>query len=39
VQKAAERMGGLVGVESEPGKGSSFWIELSTSGQSPGFQQ
>lgn len=28
VQKAVERMGGRVGVESEPGKGSRFWIEL-----------
>jgi PAS domain S-box-containing protein len=28
VRKAAERMGGRVGVESEPGKGSLFWIEL-----------
>jgi signal transduction histidine kinase len=28
VRKAVERMGGKVGVESEPGKGSRFWIEL-----------
>lgn len=28
VKKAAERMGGSVGLESEPGKGSAFWIEL-----------
>jgi signal transduction histidine kinase len=28
VQKAAERMNGAVGVESAPGKGSAFWIEL-----------
>jgi PAS domain S-box-containing protein len=29
VRKAVERMGGRVGLESEPGKGSQFWIELS----------
>jgi PAS domain S-box-containing protein len=29
VAKAVERMAGKYGVESEPGKGSSFWIELS----------
>jgi signal transduction histidine kinase len=28
VRKAAERMGGSVGLESEPGKGSRFWLEL-----------
>lgn len=28
VQKAAERMGGSCGVESAPGEGSAFWIEL-----------
>ncbi len=28
VRKNAERMGGKVGVESEPGRGSRFWIEL-----------
>lgn len=28
VRKVAERMGGKVGVESEPGKGSRFWVEL-----------
>jgi signal transduction histidine kinase len=28
VRKAAERMGGQVGVESEPGQGSRFWLQL-----------
>jgi len=28
VAKAIERMGGNLGVQSEPGKGSTFWIEL-----------
>jgi PAS domain S-box-containing protein len=28
VRRAMERMGGACGVESEPGKGSRFWIEL-----------
>jgi signal transduction histidine kinase/integral membrane sensor domain MASE1 len=28
VRKALERLGGRVGVESEPGKGSCFWLEL-----------
>jgi signal transduction histidine kinase len=37
VRKAVERMGGKVGVESEPGKGSRFWVQLQsprTSGES-----
>lgn len=29
VRKAVERMAGAVGLESEPGKGSTFWVELS----------
>jgi PAS domain S-box-containing protein len=33
VKKAAERMGGRVGVESELGKGSRFWIELKAASQ------
>ncbi|HTL58976.1 MAG TPA: PAS domain S-box protein [Candidatus Limnocylindrales bacterium] len=33
VRKAAERMGGQVGVESEPGAGSRFWVELSLAEQ------
>ncbi|MGH7967641.1 MAG: sensor histidine kinase, partial [Limisphaerales bacterium] len=28
VKKATERMGGQVGLESEPGKGSHFWVTL-----------
>jgi signal transduction histidine kinase len=28
VRKAIERMGGTVGVESEPGRGSTFWFQL-----------
>ena len=28
VRKGVERMGGRVGVDSEPGKGSCFWLEL-----------
>lgn len=28
VRKGIERMGGMVGVESEPGRGSRFWVEL-----------
>jgi len=32
VKRAADRMGGSVGVESEVGKGSRFWIELRSPG-------
>jgi signal transduction histidine kinase len=28
VKKAVERMGGTTGIESEPGKGSTFWVRL-----------
>ena len=35
VRKAAERMGGTVGVESEFGKGSLFWIELRAADNPP----
>ena len=28
VRKGIERMGGRVGLESVPGKGSRFWVEL-----------
>jgi signal transduction histidine kinase len=28
VKKGVERLGGRVGVESEPGRGSRFWFEL-----------
>ncbi|HWH69473.1 MAG TPA: PAS domain S-box protein [Candidatus Sulfotelmatobacter sp.] len=30
VRKLTERMGGRVGVDSEPGRGSRFWVELRT---------
>jgi signal transduction histidine kinase len=33
VRKAVEKMGGRVGLESEPGKGSRFWLELKVAGQ------
>jgi signal transduction histidine kinase len=34
VRKAVEKMGGKVGLESEPGRGSRFWIELKAAGDS-----
>ena len=34
VRKAMERMGGRAGVESEPDKGSRFWLELNKRGSS-----
>jgi PAS domain S-box-containing protein len=34
VRKAVERMGGEVGLESQPGQGSRFWIDLPRAGQS-----
>ena len=33
VRKAMQRMGGKVGLESEPGKGSRFWLEFSQPGK------
>ncbi len=33
VRKGTERMGGRVGLESEPGKGSRFWLELPAAGR------
>jgi PAS domain S-box-containing protein len=32
VRKGVERMGGRVGLESEPGRGSRFWVELEEGG-------
>lgn len=32
VRKVAQRMGGRVGVESEEGKGTRFWLELRAAG-------
>ena len=33
VRKAVEKMGGRVGLESEPGRGSQFWLELRAAGE------
>ena len=33
VKKGAEKLGGKVGIESAPGKGSRFWIELTKKGK------
>jgi CheY-like chemotaxis protein/nitrogen-specific signal transduction histidine kinase len=37
VRKVAQRMGGKVGVESEEGRGSRFWIELKSGEENLGF--
>jgi signal transduction histidine kinase len=34
VRKAVEKMGGKVGLESEPGRGSRFWLELKAANES-----
>lgn len=34
VRRGVERMGGRVGVESQPGQGSQFWLELQSASQS-----
>jgi PAS domain S-box-containing protein len=34
VKRAAERMGGAVGVESQPGQGSRFWLQLKATNSS-----
>ena len=36
VRKVVERMGGRVGAESEPGRGSRFWVELPLASASEG---
>jgi PAS domain S-box-containing protein len=35
VQRVVDHLGGRVGVESEPGQGSRFWVELKVCGQTP----
>ncbi len=39
VRKVVERMGGSVGVESEVGKGSRFWVELKSAKAAKGLSQ
>lgn len=39
VKRAAERMGGRAGVESIPGQGSRFWVDLKPAAAKPGIVQ
>lgn len=33
VKKVVDRMGGKVGLESEPGRGTRFWVQLASAGK------
>ncbi len=35
VRKAVERMGGTIGLESEVGRGTKFWVELAAASETP----
>jgi PAS domain S-box-containing protein len=39
VRRAVERMGGKVGVQSEPGQGSRFWVELKKGTKEPTLEE